>query len=137
MSILEKGRSRSKYNETLDEIHGLNYANIWERSNTRILFLRVHAMRQPADSASTADHQTLSLSSTARTTTASATAVLKAAVSVLFISFFTGSVTCFSKSFYACTIHCFCVEKKIQGSGTVKLDASFLFYLGYGLVDAR
>lgn len=45
MFILEKGRSSSKYNQTLDEIHLLSYANIGEWSNIHILILSVHAIR--------------------------------------------------------------------------------------------
>lgn len=45
MFKLEKGHSSSKYNQMLDEIHLLSYANTWEWSHIHILFLSVHAIR--------------------------------------------------------------------------------------------
>lgn len=95
MSILEKGRSRSKYNQTLDEIHGLNYANIGERSNTSILFLRVHAMRQPADSASTGRPSDLVSVVHCQNHHRLCNSSIKGGCFRPFLSFFTGSVTCF------------------------------------------
>lgn len=45
MFKLGKGRSSFKYNQMLDEIHLMSYANTGEWSHIHILFLSVHAIK--------------------------------------------------------------------------------------------